>query len=328
MSRLERVRAALLAEPVDRPPYGFWTRMTGIDVDPARLADETAAFQTRYDMDFVKSMLNADACVEDWGCAADYAGIARGGTAKVTRPAVTRPAEWQTVVRVPVSRGAFGRALEHLAALTRRVGPGVPVLATVFSPLTIAAKVSNGAVREHLRHYPERVEPALSAIAATTCDFAAAAVERGCAGVFLAIHDASHDVFEEAAYLKYGKPYDLEVLSSAAQAGAWFNAVHLHGADVMFELVSVYPAEALSWHIGETGPSIAEYRAGAGARAILGGLQEGHITQRNLPAIRRDVERAIAETGGRGVILAPGCAIPHPADGAVLAATAEMIKRL
>jgi uroporphyrinogen decarboxylase len=328
MKRFERVRAALRGEAVDRPPYGFWTHMPGLDLDPLRLAEETAAFHVRYDMDFVKSMPNGFYCVEDWGCVVDYSDIERGGTARVTQPAVSRIADWQTIVRLPVTRGTFARELDHLAALTRKLGDEVPVLATVFSPLTIAAKLSNGAVRDHLRQDRERVEPALSAIAETTCDFAAAAMQRGCAGVFLAIQEAAHGIFQEEAYREYGEPYDVRVLEAAAQTGAWFNTVHLHGENVMFDLVSAYPAHALNWHIGETEPTLGEYRAAGGTRAVLGGLQRGHITQRNLPAVRRDIERAMAESGGPGLLLAPACVIRHPVDHAVLAATAEMIKRL
>ena len=58
MNKRERVAAALRCETVDRPPYGFWTHLPGIDLDPQRLARETAAFASRYDLDFVKSMPN------------------------------------------------------------------------------------------------------------------------------------------------------------------------------------------------------------------------------------------------------------------------------
>ncbi len=62
-----------------------------------RLADTTAAFAVRYDLDFVKSMPNGLYCVEDWGCACDYRAIARGGVARVTRPAVTAAADWRAL---------------------------------------------------------------------------------------------------------------------------------------------------------------------------------------------------------------------------------------
>jgi hypothetical protein len=55
VNKIERVKAALRCESVDQPPYSFWTHLPGIDLDPQRLAYESAAFATRYDIDFVKS---------------------------------------------------------------------------------------------------------------------------------------------------------------------------------------------------------------------------------------------------------------------------------
>ncbi len=54
MEKIQRIRTALRGGAPDRPPFGFWTHLPGIDLDPERLAAETAAFSTRYDMDFVK----------------------------------------------------------------------------------------------------------------------------------------------------------------------------------------------------------------------------------------------------------------------------------
>ena len=96
----------------------------------------------------------------------------------------------------------------------------------------------------------------------------------------------------------------------------------------MFDLLSGYDADALNWHIGETPPSLRDYRAASGTRAIVGGLQRGHITRRDFAAIRGDVERSMVETGGRGILLAPACVIRHPVDDATLRRTADLIQGL
>lgn len=328
MDKLERVKAALRGEAPDRPPYGFWTHLPGVDLDPERLAEETAAFCARYDLDFVKSMPNGLYCVEDWGCACDYDDIRRGGIARVVRAAVASEADWDKLDCVEVTRGSFGRELTHLAQLARRVGRGVPVLATVFSPLTTAAKLSSGAHRAHLASAPHAVMRGLEVITEVTCAFARAAIARGCAGVFFAVQEASRRAFDEEAYRAFGEPYDRRVLEAARLAGGWFNVVHMHGEDVMFDLLKRYQASALNWHIGETPPSIHEYRTAGGARPILGGLRRGRITRRDQAAVRADIERTMAETGGRGILLGPACVIRHPVDPATLSWAATIIKRL
>lgn len=328
MKKIDRVRAALAGARLDRPPYGFWTHMPGIDLDPDRLAAETAVFASRYDLDFVKSMSNGLYCVEDWGAKCDFSEIERGGVARVVFPAVGAAGDWEKLGDVDVEAGAFGRELRHLTRLVQCVGPDVPVLATVFSPLTIASKLSNGMHRDHLALAPQSMARGLDIITPVTCRFAQAAIARGCAGIFFAIQDASYDVLDESSYRKFGEPRDRQVLAAARSAGGWFNVVHMHGENVMFNLLSDYGADALNWHIGETPPPIRDYRAASGTRAIVGGLQRGHITRRDFTAIRGDVERSMAESGGRGILLAPACVIRHPVDDATLRRTADLIQEL
>ncbi|MDB5921776.1 MAG: hypothetical protein JWN13_712 [Betaproteobacteria bacterium] len=328
MKKIERVRAALRGERVDRPPYGFWTHLPGIDLDPLRLAEATALFCVRYDLDFVKSMPNGLYCVEDWGCICDYGDIERGGIAKVVQAAVNVLGDWDRLQHVDVTRGAFGRELEHLASLVERVGAAVPVLATVFSPLTIAGKLSNGLSRTHLDRDPDSVRRGLEVITDVTCAFARAALERGCAGVFLAVQEATLDAYDEAGYRRFGVPYDRRVLEATKAAGAWFDVVHMHGEDVLFDVVKDYDVAALNWHIGETPPSIARYREGGGKRPILGGLQRGYMTRGDRKGIAADIELAMAQTGRHGLLLAPACVIRHPVDPETLLWTADRIKAL
>jgi uroporphyrinogen decarboxylase len=326
VTRIERVRAALRGEPLDRPPYGFWTHLPGIDLDPGRLAAETAAFAVRCDLDFVKSMPNGLYCVEDWGALCDYSEIERGGVARVTRPAVTAGADWKKLQHVDIGRGSFAREIAHLRRLTGLVGPEVPVLATVFSPLTIAAKLSNGAHLAHLKNDARALTAGLAIITDVTCEFTKAAIDAGCAGIFLAVQDANHGNLDPAAYRAFGEPLDRRVLESAKLAGGWFNVLHMHGENVMFEILKDYDVTALNWHIGETPPSIEQYRAGGGSKPIVGGLQRTHITRRDHAAVRADIERTMRETGGRGILLAPACVIRHPVDAGTLGAAIELIK--
>jgi uroporphyrinogen decarboxylase len=327
MNKLERVRAALAGASVDRPPYSFWTHLPGIDLDPMRLADATAAFAARYDVDFVKSMPNGLYVVEDWGAETDYSDIERGGVARVVRPAVATPDDWRRLADVDVAQGAFGRELTHLARLTRAMGD-IPVLATVFSPLTIASKLSSQQHRIHLAAAPEQLAAGLAIITRVTCAFARAAIASGCAGVFFAVQDAVKGVVDAEAYRRYGEPYDRRVLAAAREAGSWFDVVHMHGEHVLFDLLAQYPVDALNWHIGETPPAIADYRKSGGTRPILGGMQRGHITRGDRDAVRADIDRAMRESDGRALLLAPACVIRHPVDDAVLKETAAYIERL
>lgn len=328
MTKIERIKAALRGEATDRMPYGFWTHMPDIDHDPLQLAKATAAFSQRLDLDFVKSMPNGFYCVEDWGCAIDFSEIARGGIGKVVRPAVSAPPDWAKLGALNPAQGAMGRELDHLSQLVREVGPGVPVLATAFSPLTIANKLSNGAHRAHLATHPQAVAAGLEMITQVTGDFVRAAIGCGCAGIFFATQDATHQTFDEATYRRVAESGDRRVLLAARDAGGWFNVMHMHGDDVLFDVLKNYPVDALNWHIGETPPAIGDYRVGGGTLPIVGGLQRSFITSGNLAAVYRDIDLAVAQTQKRGIIIAPACVIRHPVDEAVLQKIINKIKYL
>jgi uroporphyrinogen decarboxylase len=326
MDKHERVRAALRGEPLDRPPYSFWTHLPGVDLDWRRIADETAAFQRRFDLDFVKSMPNGFYCIEDWGAQLDFSGIAAGGTGRVTASPIAAAEDWKSLAHLDVASGAYGRELDHLQRLVGHLGASVPVLATVFSPLTIAAKLSCDAHRAHLERSPELVVAGLERITAVTCAFVRKAIERGCAGMFFALQEATYAAFSPADYARFGEPFDRRVIAAAASAGGWFNVLHAHGENILFDQLARYDITALNWHIGETAPSIAQYRESGGAKPIVGGLRRANLTRRDRDAVAADIRQSLGESNNRGLLLSPACVIRHPVDEAMLQWTAQAIR--
>lgn len=324
MNKVDRVRAALNGEVPDRPPYGFWTHMPGIDLEPERLADQTVAFFRRFDMDFIKSMPNGLYCVEDWGCDCDYGEIATGGVARVTRFAVKQPDDWRELKDLDIGKGAFCRELIHLKRLVSAVDGEAPVLATIFSPLTIAQKMSGGRVLEHYAAAPDAVVRGLEIITAVTERFARQTVALGCAGIFFAVQDAVESLMAAADYESLATEFDRRVLAAADDA--WFNVLHMHGDGIHFDLLKDYPVHALNWHIGETPPSIADYRASGGTKPVLGGLIRSHITDGDVPAALADLERARSESRGRSILISPACVIRHPVNESVLAILAARLR--
>jgi uroporphyrinogen decarboxylase len=323
MTPADLVRAALAGEAAPRPPYGFWTHYPETDLDPEAIARETVAFARATRQDFIKSMPNGLYAVEDWGVRADFSEIAAGGAAKVASSPIAAPEDWARIKRLDPTSGTLGRELRHLALLVEALGPEVPVLATVFSTVTTAKKVSGGAFARHAETHPALVRAALDEIAATTAAFAERAIGLGCAGVFFAVQDALGSVGEQA-WRQLGLDHDLAALEGG-RAG-WCNAVHMHGDDIAFDVLATYPVHVLNWHVGETPPTIAEYRAANGRKPVLGGLRRTPITQRDMVAVAADLDAALSADGGRGVLLSPGCVIRHPVDLDMLGRIAARIR--
>ncbi len=313
MNKTERIKCILNGATPDRPAYGFWTHFPKADLDARVLAETSYAFYKDLDLDFIKSMPNGMFSIQDWGCTCDFSNIARGGVARVTDAAVKTPDDWLRLTELDLHKGAMGRELQALQCLLDFVKEEAPVIATVFSPLTTAYKLSQGKIFEHLGTCPEKVARGLDVITDTTCRFARKVIDAGCAGIFLATQMCTEKFMSPQDHAAYARPYDLIVLNAVRQQ-AWFNVLHVHGEDILFDQIVDYPVHGVSWHIWETPPAVDYFLNQTGHKIIVGGLQRAHITRCDRDAVDNDLQNMRRLTGLRRLIFAPGCTIRHPCN--------------
>lgn len=318
MTKKQRVWAAVHGEKPDVLPYSFWTHLPGIDLDPERLAEKTYEFYRTYDVDFIKTMNNGMYAIEDFGCEIDYSGVLTGGVAKVVRTPIAGPEDWYSLKPCSINEGSLARELKGLKLLLEKVkDEDVPVIFTVFSPLTTANKLSASTLREHISAgHGDAVHHALRVITETTCSIARAALELGADGVFFAAQSSTYDFMTAEEYKEFGVPYDMDVLKAAEKG--WMNTVHCHGANIMFELLKDYPVQVFNWHAWETLPALDEAAVLSG-KCLMGGLKRSDITECDRNAIRHQIYESLKQLGGRNHILTPGCVIRYPLDNDMLA---------
>jgi len=305
----------------DRPPVGAWGHTYREEWSPEALAAITVERARQFGWDFVKFQPRASSFAEAFGSVYTPAGHRLKGPILVTA-AVPDLESWRNVRLV--NPKALDDQVESIGMVVRDLGPDVPVIQTVFSPITVAGylvgKSQSRVVRE-LRKHPDVVRPALDRIADVLVDFSRRSVEAGAAGIFYAISGyAGRGVMPESVYRELVLPYDVNVLSRLP-AEAWFNAVHLCGSNLNFALAREMPAQVVSWSIHNQGnPSLAEGRKLSG-RAVMGGLgQRASLLYGPPPEVEAEARRALADTGGRGLLLAPGCSVPPRAKDINLAA--------
>jgi uroporphyrinogen decarboxylase len=321
MDGRKRVEAALEMGVADRPPVGAWGHTYREEWSPADLATVTVERARRFGWDFVKFQPRASSFAEAFGSVYKPAGHRLKGPVLVST-AVPDLDSWQRVELV--NRKALDDQVESIGMVARDLGASVPVLQTVFSPLTVAGYLvgkSKARVMRELRKNPELVRPALDRIAEGLVDFAKRSVKAGAAGVFYAISGyASKDAMPEAVYREIVLPTDVDFLKRLPSE-AWFNAVHLCGSHLNFGLSRDLPAQVVSWSVHNQGnPSLAEGRTISG-RPVMGGLgQRASLLYGPPVEVEAETRRAIAETGGRGLLLAPGCSVPPRARDANFAA--------
>ena len=255
--------------------------------------------------------------IEDFGCTVDYSEIVKGGVAKVVSTPIAGPEDWHKLTVCPCTQGSNARELRHLQlVLDKLKGEEVPVIFTVFTPITIADKVCGGKLLSYIREgHGEDVKAALEVITETTAQLAAAAIEMGADGIFYASQMSSYDKCTEAEYREYGTPYDLRVLEAAGKG--WMNTIHCHGNNIMFQILKDYPVQVFNWHAWETLPALDEAYALTG-KCLMGGLSRTDITQGNRGAIQNQIYECFKLLGGRHQILTPGCVIRYPLDDEML----------
>lgn len=311
MSKRERLQAHIENRVADRPAVALWRHWPVDDQDPVSLARATMDFQRRYDFDFVKVTPSSSFCLRDWGSIDSWRGHYHG-TRDYGRRVISELEDWYLLKPLDPHEGALGAQLEALRLIREGLGPDVPVIQTIFSPLSQAKNLAGQTdLIAQLRRHPEAVHAGLRTIAQSTAAFVEAVMEQGIDGVFYAMQFAQAHLLNPEEYRTSGRPHDLRILEAAGTG--WLNVLHLHGTNVMFDLVVDYPVHAINWHDRETEPSLEAALERFGG-AVCGGLRQEETLVLGTPAgVTAEVRDAIAQTGGRRLIVGTGCVTPTTA---------------
>jgi uroporphyrinogen decarboxylase len=310
MSRRERLLATVRGEPTDRTPYAFWRHFPAVDTNPAGLAQATLRFHERYGSDFIKITPAGGYAVEEWGCVESTEVLPDGHRACATC-AVRSAEDWQRIrVLDPTTAAGYSLHLETIIRMgfDRRIGDA-PVMPTVFSPLSLARKLSGDRLRDDVRAHPDLVRGALDAITETLIKFADLALTEGVSGMFYSIQAASESVHSEGEYAEFGEPYDRRFLESLGPRSV-FTVIHCHGERLMFDRLAALPGNIWNWDDRSAGPTLSKARAVVRG-GLAGGLDQWKTLRDGTPeAAVAQAEDALAQTEGRGLIIAAGCVLP------------------
>jgi uroporphyrinogen decarboxylase len=307
-SHHSRLETCLSGIQPDRTPVALWRHFPVDDQTPAGLAAATIDFQRTYDFDLVKVTPASSFCLRDWGVEDEWRG-ATEGTRDYTRRVIIQPEDWTRLPVLSPFAGRLGSQLECLRLIVKDLGSHVPVIQTIFNPLSQAKNLlGKDTLLVHLRRYPEAVHTGLRILTETTQRFVEAAVQTGIAGVFFAVQHAQYGLLSEAEYETFGRPYDFQVLEPTR--GLWLNMLHLHGEEVMFDRFLDYPVGVINWHDRDTWPSLRQAQARF-TGVVCGGLQRDRTMVLSTPqSVTIEALDAIRETEGKRFILGTGCVLP------------------
>ncbi len=321
----ERLEACLAGQQPDRTPVALWRHFPVDDQTPEGLAAATAAFQRTFDFDLIKVTPSSSFCIKDWGVDDRWTGNPEGTRDYIQR-AIHQPEDWSLLEPLNPTGGHLGEQLTCLRLLTGEFSPAVPVLQTIFSPMSQAKNlVGPNQLIVHMRRHPDALHEGLRKITETTLGFLDETKKTGIDGIFYAVQHAQYGLLSDAEFAAFCHPYDLQILEAAQDL--WLNLLHLHGSTVMFKDVQDYPAAILNWHDRETYPSLAEAQQQYQG-VVCGGLRQWETMVLGTPAqVQAEAAEAIQQTGGKRFILGTGCVLPTTAPyGNILAARSAVEK--
>ena len=329
MNKIERVEAALQGADVDRVPISFWGHSYLKEWSAEELAAAMLDNYRTYDWDYMKVNPRASYHVEDWGAVLERSNDFNRGP-RFTHVPVSAPEDWRRLRPLDPQKGVLAEQLAALRLIREGIGGEAYFIQTIFSPLSIAKYlVGNQAdpVKESIADSPDALRQALEVITETYRMYARASLEAGASGIFFATTGwASGDQLSEDQYRAFGMEYDLRVLEAVAGT-APFNVLHNCGDNIYFDLLAEYPVHAISWAATLPGnPTLGEGKQRT-RKAVMGGVSEKTTLADGTPEdVANEVRRALAETEGRRVLIAPGCSIPPRTPVANLEAARAVVR--
>ncbi|MFA5836522.1 MAG: uroporphyrinogen decarboxylase family protein [Bellilinea sp.] len=322
----ERLEKCLSGVKPDRPPIALWRHFPVDDQTPDGLASAVAAFQNTHNFDFIKVTPASSFAVKDWGCQDAWKGNSEG-TREISYFPIRQADDWAVLKPLEPKSGSLGGQLECLRMLTREFSPRIPVIQTIFSPLSQAKNlVGKENLLYHLRAHPGALHSALKTITRTTMNFIQECKRTGIDGIFYAVQHANYGLLSTDEFITFGKAYDLQIL--AAVQDLWLNIGHVHGDRIMFDQVVDYPLQILNWHDRQTPPSLAEGLQKFNG-AVCGGLRQWETLVLGDPdMVTSEALDAIRQTNGSRFILGTGCVVPITAPAGNIAAARRAVDQL
>ena len=308
MDKRERLESTIAGYMTDRPPMALWRRFPGDDQRSADFAQAIIGFQQRYDWDFVNIAPADTYSLTDYGLQTTWTGRSDGNRT-IVKHVVQSSLDWTELRTQDPTRGEFARVIEAIRLVSAELGPNVPLLVTVYSPLSQAARLAKAPLmHRHLRTRPERLMSGLSTLTESTLRFINALARTPISGICYVVEQADQDVLSAAEYQAFGTAYDQKILSELA-SDWWFNLLHLRGQSPLFEMLQDYPLQAVNWSFTDGKPSLAQ------GKSLLRGAVCGGVSQSDLhlstPAVLRNTVREVAlRVNKRRLILSADGAAP------------------
>jgi uroporphyrinogen decarboxylase len=287
LTKYQRVLRTMRCEKTDRLPWSVFLHSTVHDRGVREFTNYTLNFYRRFDPDYVKVMSdeNYDNPVNFQYC----------WDIKL----------WDHFEPLDPHKGAFGRQLESIKIIKDTVGPDVPVIVTVYSAFHWATRLNRDIVKQY-REDAQTVDRGVSTITDSLVAFVKACInEAGVDGFYHGVFGCEPFWMNEEEFKRWSLPHDNRVFAAMREAPMVIG--HIHGLkQSYFDICEPFDCDALSWEDRTAGPSIAEARKKT-KKCLVGGVDHEKALTASAEEVYWEAVDAIKQSGGYGLIVAPGC---------------------
>lgn len=299
MNKMERMKAILAGEPVDRPAVCFW-RHYG-KVSPQETVDGHMRFYRETNMDVLKMM-----CDEFFTYPMD---------------GVTTPQEMLAMKPWGKDSYYIRGQVERATQINEALQGEAMTLYNAFSPYaTLKHTIGDEQSMQLLREHEDAALHMLEIICEDTCALVEGILtQSGTAGMMLPLQGAEEGRFTAEEYARLIAPTERRVIE-CAQKYSDANLLHMCGWDGTpnhLEWWDQYPARMVSWaaYVEKIDP--AQARTRFPGRVLMGGFdnREGTLL---MAGSKEDIQahvRHIVETAGKDeLIIGADCSLPRSID--------------
>lgn len=306
MNKRERFYAAVAGAPVDRPPVSVWMHFVTPYMDGRQAAERHCEFFRHYGWDLAKAV-------------SDYRHPLPDGM-----EAIATAADMGRITVQSMDHPTYANQIALLQGIRAGLGEDWPVVDTTFDPIQHILRHAGFSAMRVILDNPKAARPMLEAVTETVVRYMRALAAHGVDGVFYSTRAAAGEGcaqgFARDAFEELMRPYDMAILAETTGVVRMLHACKSH---LDLDRVAGYPHEVLSWAAHDpTCPTIAAMRPRTD-KCLMAGINQAKVIEQSRPEIRRDIDAALAVTGGRNFILAPGCTFGSNAPAHVLDTIAE-----
>ncbi|MFZ4826354.1 MAG: uroporphyrinogen decarboxylase family protein [Phototrophicaceae bacterium] len=272
--------------------------------DDQRISDHVQAlihFQELFDWDVLVIHPPSSYAVADYGVQSEWNGHHHGDR-QLLKHIIQRSLDWTEIRNLDPERGELGKQLEVTRQLVEHFKKSVPILVSIYSPLSQATRLSGHAtLLDHLRTRPDRLKSCLNVLTETTLNYVNVLRKLGVDGIVYIVEYGDYGMLAKGEYESFGVPYDLKILGEMVERTP-FNLLHLRGNSPMFDVFKNYPTQATNWNSQADKVDLVQGKS-LSLGAVCGGAQTNTLLFSTPSEIRQQANHALREVNRRRIIL-------------------------